>query len=75
MKITMRTNSSPGHTFAVRLNNRTKIILMIVVHTMDFIPTAVMLLVMDSIYTKANDSDLVSLGEGFCRRRRRRRFP
>ena len=35
-----------------------------------------MLLVMDSIYTKANDSDLVSLCEGFCRRRRRRRrFP
>ena len=31
--------------------------------------STVMLLVMDSIYTKANDSDLVSLGEGFCRRR------
>ena len=31
--------------------------------------STVMLLVMDSIYTKANDSDLVSLCEGFCRRR------
>ena len=32
------------------------------------IPTAVMLLFMDCINTNANDSYLVSLGEGFCRR-------
>ena len=34
-----------------------------------------MLFVMDSIYTNANDSDLVSLCEGFCRRRRRFPWP
>ena len=39
------------------------------------IPTALMLFVMDYIITNANDSYLVSLGEGCCRCRRRRRFP
>ena len=38
-----------------------------------FIPTALMLFVMDNIYTKANGCYLVSLGEGCCRRCRR--FP